>query len=44
MIRTVEKMSSKNNSRELVLSAALKNYKSKIYITRHKTKNMYYNS
>jgi len=31
MIRIVEKMSSKNNSRELILSGSLKNYKSNIY-------------
>jgi len=27
-----------------VEGGSLKNYKSKIYITRHKTKNVYYNS
>jgi len=33
MVRIVEKISSKNNSRESILSGSLKNYKSKIYIS-----------
>jgi hypothetical protein len=39
LIRTVEKMSGKNNSRQLILSGSLTDYETKIYIyiTRHKT-------
>jgi hypothetical protein len=38
MIRYVEMMCIKNNSRELILSGSLKNYKSKIYSQETKVK------